>query len=192
MQLSKLSYYSDFVVYPLVLMALTAINIHRVTTWVSGAEWLGACMAGLVLWTLAEYALHRIALHRMSYFSPMHGLHHASPLALIGTPSWISVSVLSAAILVPAWLCFGFNVADGLTVGVMLGYWWYGVVHHVIHHRGNGSSFAYFNELRAWHMRHHYSPKSGNFGVTTSVWDHVFGTAIRAHDRAHDKAAASP
>ena len=37
MQLSKLSYYSDFVVYPLVLVALTAINIHHVT-WASGAE----------------------------------------------------------------------------------------------------------------------------------------------------------
>ena len=34
--------------------------------------------------------------------------------------------------------------------------------------------------LRAWHMRHHYSPKSGNFGVTTRLWDHVFGTAISA------------
>jgi sterol desaturase/sphingolipid hydroxylase (fatty acid hydroxylase superfamily) len=37
-------------------------------------------------------------------------------------------------------------------------------------------------------MRHHYSPKSGNFGVTTSVWDHIFGTAIRVRDKA---AAAS-
>jgi sterol desaturase/sphingolipid hydroxylase (fatty acid hydroxylase superfamily) len=183
MQLSKLSYYSDFVVYPVVLIALTAVNIHHVP-WASGAEWFGAIMAGWVLWTFAEYVLHRIALHRMRYFSPMHGLHHASPLALIGTPSWISVSVLSLAIFVPAWLCVSFNVADGLTVGVMFGYWWYGLVHHVIHHRANKSSPSYFNDLRAWHMRHHYSPKSGNFGVTTSVWDHVFGTAIRVRDKA--------
>ncbi|HEY2633838.1 MAG TPA: hypothetical protein VGI51_03910, partial [Steroidobacteraceae bacterium] len=91
MQLSKLSYYSDFVVYPLVLVALTAINFNH-ATWVSGAEWLGATMVGFTFWTLAEYALHRIALHRMPYFSPMHGLHHASPLAFIGTPSWISVA----------------------------------------------------------------------------------------------------
>lgn len=190
MQLSKLSYYSDFVVYPLVLIALSASNINYVTrasghvTWASAAEWLGAAMAGLVLWTLAEYALHRIALHRMPYFSPMHGLHHASPLAFIGTPSWISVAVLSLVILVPAWACLGFNVANGLTVGVMLGYWWYGVVHHVIHHHTNTSSPSYFNELRAWHMRHHYSPKNGNFGVTTPLWDHVFGTAIRVRDKA--------
>jgi sterol desaturase/sphingolipid hydroxylase (fatty acid hydroxylase superfamily) len=33
-------------------------------------------------------------------------------------------------------------------------------------------------------MRHHYSPRSGNFGVTTSLWDHVFGTAINVRDKA--------
>ena len=176
MQLSKLSYYSDFVVYPLVLVVLAAINFDHIS-WTSGTEWLGAGMVGIVLWTLMEYSLHRIALHRMPYFSPMHGLHHAAPLDFIGTPSWMSVSILCLAILVPAWWCFGFNVADGLTVGVMLGYWWYGIVHHVIHHRANRPSTAYFNKLRAWHMRHHYSPKCGNYGVTTSVWDHVFRTA---------------
>jgi sterol desaturase/sphingolipid hydroxylase (fatty acid hydroxylase superfamily) len=33
-------------------------------------------------------------------------------------------------------------------------------------------------------MRHHYSPKSGNFGVTTRLWDRVFGTAISVRDKA--------
>jgi sterol desaturase/sphingolipid hydroxylase (fatty acid hydroxylase superfamily) len=66
----------------------------------------------------------------------------------------------------------------------MIGYWWYGIVHHVIHHRANKSAPGYFNDLRTWHMRHHYSPKEGNFGVTTPVWDHVFGTAIGVRDKA--------
>jgi sterol desaturase/sphingolipid hydroxylase (fatty acid hydroxylase superfamily) len=131
-----------------------------------------------------EYVLHRIALHRMRFFSPMHGMHHSAPLAFIGTPTWMSVSILCLTLLVPLWLCLGFSVADGFTVGVMLGYWWYGIVHHVIHHRAAKSSSAYFNGLRAWHMRHHYSPKSGNFGVTTRIWDHVFGTAISVRDKA--------
>jgi sterol desaturase/sphingolipid hydroxylase (fatty acid hydroxylase superfamily) len=183
MQLSKLSYYSDFVVYPLVLIALAAPAFNH-ASWTSGTEWFGAAIAGIFFWTLMEYALHRIALHRMAYFSPMHALHHGSPLAFIGTPTWMSVSILCLAILAPAWFCFGFNVADGLTVGVMLGYWWYGVVHHVIHHRANGSSSSYFSNLRAWHMRHHYSPKSGNYGVTTPLWDYVFGTAIELRKRA--------
>jgi sterol desaturase/sphingolipid hydroxylase (fatty acid hydroxylase superfamily) len=113
----------------------------------------------------------------------MHGLHHASPLALIGTPTWMSVSILIFAVLIPAWLSLGFTVADGLTVGVMLGYLWYGTVHHVIHHRA-GDSSPYFNDLRAWHLRHHYSPKDGNFGVTTRFWDRVFGTVIGAGGKA--------
>jgi sterol desaturase/sphingolipid hydroxylase (fatty acid hydroxylase superfamily) len=33
-------------------------------------------------------------------------------------------------------------------------------------------------------MRHHYSPRSGNFGVSTGLWDHVFGTVIGARDKA--------
>jgi sterol desaturase/sphingolipid hydroxylase (fatty acid hydroxylase superfamily) len=179
MQLSKLGYYSDFFIYPAGVVALAAIAVLDMT-WAGAVEWAGAGIAGLVLWTLMEYVLHRHTLHRWRYFSPMHGLHHATPLAFIGTPTWMSVSILCVAIFLPSWWGFGFNVADGLMVGVMSGYWWYGVVHHLIHHRSELASSGYWNELRAWHLRHHYSPKSGNFGVTTAVWDHVFGTAIRA------------
>jgi sterol desaturase/sphingolipid hydroxylase (fatty acid hydroxylase superfamily) len=178
MQLSKTSYYSDFIVYPAVLIALTAAALMH-ASWAGAAEWLAVAMAGFLFWTFAEYVLHRIALHRMPYFSPMHGEHHAAPLAFIGTPTWISVATLGLVIYVPARAWLGFNVADGLTAGVMLGYWWYGLVHHIIHHYRNEPTAPYFNELRAWHMRHHFSPKSGNFGVTTHFWDHVFGTAIR-------------
>ena len=182
MALSKFSYYSDFVVYPITVVALTAVNFKQFT-WHGGREWLGACLAGLVLWTLLEYVLHRIALHWMPIFSPMHSLHHGEPLALIGTPSWISVTVWLSVILLPLWWCVGFNVANGMTVGVMTGYWWYGYVHHVIHHHARKASSAYFSQLRAWHMRHHHSPKRGNFGVTTHVWDYVFGTAIASQGK---------
>jgi sterol desaturase/sphingolipid hydroxylase (fatty acid hydroxylase superfamily) len=177
MQLSKFGYYSDFVVYPVVIITFAALGTLHMTR-ASVSEWLAAIAAGLLLWTLMEYTLHRNALHRWRYFSPMHALHHAAPLAFIGTPTWMSVSILVIAIFVPTWWGFGFNVADGLIVGVMVGYWWYGVVHHVIHHRPQRRPAGYFNNLRTWHMRHHYSPKGGNFGVTTSLWDHVFGTAI--------------
>ena len=174
----KLTYYSDFVVYPVVIVGLAALGVVTHATWVDRTEWLCVGLVGFVAWTLVEYVLHRSVLHKHTYFAPMHGQHHASPLAFIGTPSWISVSVLCLVVLVPTWLWLGFYLADGLTVGVMLGYWWYGLVHHVIHHHANAPSPSYFNNLRAWHMRHHYSPKSGNFGVTTSLWDHVFGTVI--------------
>jgi sterol desaturase/sphingolipid hydroxylase (fatty acid hydroxylase superfamily) len=183
MRPSRLTYYADFVVYPVVIVGLAAVGLTHATRQ-NCTEWLLAAMVGFVTWTLLEYFLHRSILHNKTYFAPMHGEHHAAPLAFIGTPAWVSVSVLSASFLLPVWWWLGFAVADGVTVGVMLGYWWYGVVHHVIHHHPNKPSPSYFNALRAWHMRHHYSPKSGNFGVTTSLWDHVFGTAINVRDKA--------
>jgi sterol desaturase/sphingolipid hydroxylase (fatty acid hydroxylase superfamily) len=179
MRLSKFSYYSDFAIYPVVCAGLAAASV-RGAGWVSGGKWFGALAAGLMLWTFLEYVLHRIAFHSVRWFVPMHGAHHRAPLAFIGTPTWLSVSVLGSAIGIPTWLYFGFGIAGGLTVGVMAGYWWYGIVHHVIHHHAHKRSNAYFSELRAWHMRHHYSPRSGNFGVTTGLWDHVFGTVIGA------------
>jgi sterol desaturase/sphingolipid hydroxylase (fatty acid hydroxylase superfamily) len=183
MQLSKASYYSDFVVYPVAVIALTGINFSHLT-WLSGREWLGAVIAGMVGWTLLEYFIHRFALHWSAYFSPMHALHHGAPVDYIGTPSWISVTVWSGAVLLPAWYLAGFNFADGLTVGIMIGYWWYGTVHHVIHHHADRPTSPYFKELRAWHMRHHHSPKQGNFGVTLPLWDYVFRTAIRNRGKA--------
>ena len=177
MRPSKLTYYADFVVYPVVIVGLAAVGaVH--STWHSLPAWLCLAVVGFLIWTLLEYILHRAVLHQKTYFAPMHGEHHAAPLSFIGTPPWVSVSVLTAIFLLPVWRWAGFDVADGLTVGVMTGYWWYGVVHHILHHHANTSSPSYFNRLRAWHMRHHYSPKGGNFGVTTPLWDRVFGTTI--------------
>jgi sterol desaturase/sphingolipid hydroxylase (fatty acid hydroxylase superfamily) len=178
MALSKFTYYSDFVVYPIVVISLVGANARHAAAGRNGEEWLGACLAGVVVWTFLEYAIHRIALHRMPVFSPMHSLHHGAPLAYIATPSWVSVSVWLSVFGLPLWWLAGFNVADGIMVGIMTGYWWYGYVHHVIHHHAHKPSSPYFSELRAWHMRHHHSPKRGNFGVTTRLWDYVFGTAI--------------
>jgi sterol desaturase/sphingolipid hydroxylase (fatty acid hydroxylase superfamily) len=191
MQLSKFSYYSDFVVYPIAVTALIAADL-RYAVEPDGRLWLGtwllACASGAAVWTLLEYGLHRVALHFMAYFSPMHALHHADPLGLIGTPSWISITVWLSVVLLPVYFWLGFNVANGATVGIMLGYWWYGIVHHVIHHHARKSSLdgdrSYFDKLRAWHMRHHHSPKHGNFGVTSPLWDHVFRTTISARRKA--------
>jgi sterol desaturase/sphingolipid hydroxylase (fatty acid hydroxylase superfamily) len=177
MQLTKFAYYADYVAYPLVIVGLSAAALVG-ATWTSAAEWCLAAVLGVALWTLMEYVLHRIALHRIAYFIPMHGLHHSSPLAFVGTPTWFSILTLSCAILAPTWFALGFTVASGLTAGVMFGYTLYGILHHLIHHRRNSPSPSFLNGLRTWHMRHHFSPQKGNFGVTTALWDHVFGTAI--------------
>jgi sterol desaturase/sphingolipid hydroxylase (fatty acid hydroxylase superfamily) len=190
MQLSKLGYYADFVIYPVVMVGLAAATLAAAPP-DSVAKWLGAGVAGLLLWTLMEYALHRIALHAFGIFVPMHTRHHQAPLDFVGTPTWMSLAILTAAVWLPTWLGLGAVVAGGLFGGVILGYWWYGIVHHLIHHRATKPMRRYFSGLRAHHLRHHYSPKRGNFGVTTAFWDHVFGTAIDASLGSQRKDAVS-
>ena len=178
MILSKTSYYADFWLYPPVLLGLAATGLAG-ADWRAAGVWLGLAIAGFVFWTFLEYLLHRVALHYMPYFSPMHGVHHAAPLAYVGTPTWISFCVWGSFVFAPAWWVGGLPLATSLTFGVMLGYFWYGLVHHLIHHHRNSPTGNYFNRLRTWHMRHHYWPNQGNFGVTTSLWDRIFGTQIR-------------
>ena len=177
MRLSKINYYLDFVVYPIAIAVLAAVSLEWGNWWLD-AQWFGACVAGAGAWTLLEYWLHRIALHKIRYFVPMHALHHRKPLDFVGTPTWLSLSVLTGAIFLPAWRIVGFTIASGLTAGVMIGYLWYGLIHHGIHHYRGRSMPPYLERSRVRHLRHHYSPRRGNFGVTTSLWDHAFGTAI--------------
>lgn len=179
MQLSKFDYYSDYVAYPILIAVLGGTALVT-----SGRQevlgWCAAIVAGFTFWTFAEYWIHRVVLHWMPYFSPMHGEHHAAPLAFIGTPTWISMLTLGGVILAPAWLLFGFAVGSGLFIGVSIGYIWYGTVHHAIHHDGRAFGRDLLHAARLRHLKHHYRPQEGNFGVTTGLWDHVFGTALTA------------
>jgi hypothetical protein len=65
MRPSKLNYYSDFVVYPVVIVGLAAIGVAR-ASWADRTEWLCVGVAGFLLWTLVEYVLHRYVLHEQT------------------------------------------------------------------------------------------------------------------------------
>ncbi len=179
MQLSKTAYYADFAIYALAvgtLLALAALS----GDWRGRDAWLIASLAGFAAWTLLEYVLHRFVLHRVPLIAPMHGAHHISPRAFIGTPTWMTLALFLLVVFLPAWRGFSLNVASGLTAGVMAGFLWYGILHHSIHHGRPRAIASQFRELARRHRRHHYSRQSGNFGVTTGLWDWVFGTRLAA------------
>ena len=59
----------------------------------------------------------------------------------------------------------------------MLGYVWYLVVHDAVHRRHlKHGSLLYRTKMH--HALHHYAKVRGNYGVTSSFWDHTFGTNI--------------
>jgi sterol desaturase/sphingolipid hydroxylase (fatty acid hydroxylase superfamily) len=140
-------------------------------------SWLVALIVGAFTWTLAEYVLHRGLGHRRGAknpFSVEHLKHHATVTWF--APTWkkaIAAAAVLAATGAPLYRAFGL---DGLaaSAGFALTYVAYEAIHRRLHtHRGFG---AYGRWARRHHLHHHFSRPRLNHGVTTPIWDWVFGT----------------
>jgi sterol desaturase/sphingolipid hydroxylase (fatty acid hydroxylase superfamily) len=180
MLLSKTAYYADFAVYAAAIVGLILLAALD-PDWGERFTWLAAFGGGMAGWTLLEYLLHRFVLHRLPIVSDMHAAHHASPRALVGTPTWLSIAILWVVIFLPMWSRYSFNLASGVITGVMTGFLWYGIVHHAIHHRRPRFLASRLTTSIHRHLVHHYSERPHNFGVTTPLWDYLFGTAAPRH-----------
>jgi len=176
MKMSKLGYFSEFLLFPPLILLATFLAF-RSSIPPRPAALAGVYTAGLIGWTLIEYLLHRVVFHHAPVLARIHKAHHHSPQELIGTPGWVSVLLGVVLVASPAWAALGFDLGTAATAGLVTGYLWFVFVHYAIHHwRPRRGSYLYRARLR--HARHHYLSDCGNFGVTTGAWDHVFGTAL--------------
>jgi sterol desaturase/sphingolipid hydroxylase (fatty acid hydroxylase superfamily) len=132
---------------------------------------------GAFVWTLAEYALHRGLGHRRGLRNPFtmeHLKHHADPNYF--APSWkkaIAAALISCAVAPPLGLAFGGPGIAG-AAGFVITYLAYEIIHRRLHtHPG---STRYGRWARSHHLFHHFSRPRLNHGVTTPLWDWVFGT----------------
>ena len=116
MRLSKASYFADFFVYPpaVALLMVAALWLGAPGSW---KESLIACLAGIAVWTLLEYLIHRFVLHEVRYFAQMHDMHHADPAGFVGTPTWLSMCMICCGALLPLWWEAGLGRASGITAG---------------------------------------------------------------------------
>jgi sterol desaturase/sphingolipid hydroxylase (fatty acid hydroxylase superfamily) len=178
MRLSKAGYFADFFIYPPFFLMLLAGAASR-TASLAWVIWAIACVLGIAIWTLIEYLVHRYIFHQVRYFSEMHEMHHDSPAELIGSPTWLSLAIVCFGVLLPLWWQTNFEIAGGLTAGLIVGYLWYVTVHHATHH-WQAAPASYLYRVKRHHLVHHYSRQPCNFGVTGAFWDRVFGTARRA------------
>ena len=144
-------------------------------------------LGGWVLWTLAEYLLHRFLFHyhprterlkRMFFL--MHGVHHAQPLCKTRAvmPPVMSIPL---AILFFGFFHLFFEIAIGrpmwfspVFAGYVGGYVVYDMMHFTLHH--SKSKNAYVLMCRFQHMQHHGTCPTMRFGVSSPLWDYVFGT----------------
>lgn len=181
MKMSKLGYFFEFVLFPPFVLIATLLAF-RSSIPPQPVIWTIVFGAGLAAWTLIEYWLHRVLFHHAPILSRIHERHHHSPQDLIGTPAWASMMIGLIAVAIPSWAALGFDLGTSATAGLVTGYLWYVFVHYATHHwRPRPGSYLYRARLR--HARHHHLSHSENFGVTTGIWDQIFGTALEARTR---------
>jgi dihydroceramide fatty acyl 2-hydroxylase len=143
---------------------------------------IGYAICGYLLWTLAEYWIHRGIFH----FEPeqgfgarlhwiIHGVHHDhpnDPMRLVMPPS-VSVPLSSlfclgfyAVLGAPWWLAF--------SAGFLAGYLIYDMMHYHLHHHMPKSALG--KKLRELHMRHHFQDDTKGYGISAPYWDKAFRT----------------
>lgn len=132
--------------------------------------------AGLLWWSLLEYLLHRFLFHRKNrLFGRRHLQHHARvkerPLALAPWPSAVLGAVLHA---VPLFAFLEASIAAPFFGGFLVGYLVYEYVHYAVHYHRQRTPMGRW--LRSYHLLHHHKTPKARYGVTSPVWDLVFGT----------------
>jgi dihydroceramide fatty acyl 2-hydroxylase len=136
--------------------------------------------AGTLLWSLAEYLLHRFVFHlvvdtevgRRIHFL-LHGVHHDYPRDRDRL-----VMPLGASVPLGVSFYFIFRAAFGpaslaLFGGFVIGYLAYDGLHWAIHRFPLRAPYLHF--IRRHHLLHH-SHEDRGFGVSSPLWDVVFRT----------------
>jgi sterol desaturase/sphingolipid hydroxylase (fatty acid hydroxylase superfamily) len=136
-------------------------------------------LLGALSWSLLEYCIHRWlghhpALRSRNLFGTEHTAHHKKPA--YQSPLWLKglAALGFAAITGPvAWWVAG-SAGVAWLVGLLVAYGAYEVLHSLEHlWEGIG---PYSRWARAHHFHHHFHNPASNHGVTSPVWDVVFGT----------------
>ncbi|MBB4917477.1 sterol desaturase family protein [Streptosporangium saharense] len=142
---------------------------------------LGWFALGVALWTLLEWFIHGRLGHRRgarNRFAVEHAKHHATPQYIAGwTLKFLIVTPVALVLWALVTPVLGRPDAAGLVAGLTLMYLYYELVHRLIHRRPPRSRYGRW--LRIHHVHHHFHGPRTNLGVTSPIWDRVFGTYVR-------------
>ena len=164
------------------LLSATAAHTYASATIVPAGFLIGA-----FLWTLAEYTLHRFLFHHKPgnafqerLFFLFHGIHHAQPQVKTRLVMPLPVSIPMALLFYGLFaLVFGTLLKSPqwvapLMSGFLVGYLVYDLTHYATHHFA--MRWGYAKYIKRHHMQHHYKDPGTRFGVSSPLWDWVFGT----------------
>jgi len=157
----------------------------------------GCFLGGMFFWSFFEYIMHRFAFHyvaeserAMKFVYILHGNHHEYPrdkerLFMPPVPSLIISSTLFMLMYLIAGLFGASNYVFSFFPGFLLGYLIYGTMHYAIH--AWNPPFKWMKGLWRNHHLHHYKNTELGFGVSSTLWDHLFGTMFNLKKEKEDK-----
>lgn len=140
---------------------------------------LALLAAAYGLWSFMEYVLHRFAFHERrgaNYGSREHLRHHARRdySFFKNWEAWLGVLAVGGLLYLPGWWLAGALGGWSLGAGFVAAYFTYEGIHAVAHVRGPRTRYGRW--FRKHHFHHHFAEPLRNQGVTTPLWDHLFGT----------------
>ncbi len=141
---------------------------------------IGASILGILTWSLLEYLIHRWVAHARGFwhatpFGQEHTRHHAEGDYFAPTSRKALAAIFIMALISPLAIVLT-NVVPGavFTASLVITYVAYEFLHRRLHtHMGNT---AYGRWARHHHFHHHFVDPRTNHGVTSPLWDIVFGT----------------
>ena len=142
-------------------------------------------IAGIFIWSLTEYVMHRFLFHykpssnfgkRLHFI--FHGVHHDYPN---DTKRLVMAPTVSIPLAVLYYYLFktliGIEAVAPFFSGFVFGYLFYDMKHYAIHH------FSFKNgiwlKIKKNHMIHHYQDDDHGFGVSSKFWDIIFRTDFK-------------
>jgi sterol desaturase/sphingolipid hydroxylase (fatty acid hydroxylase superfamily) len=141
----------------------------------------GLFFAGLITFTWVEYLAHRYVFHMATYTTwrekfqyTMHGVHHEFPKDKdrLAMPPLLSITI-STILLLLFRLIIGDYVFAFLP-GFLTGYAAYLSVHYMVHAYQPPKNFLRYLWIN--HGTHHYKNGEMVFGVSSPLWDYIYGT----------------
>ena len=171
---------------PVAIYFLTRAVITRAAD-VSAVYLPAGFLLGVLLWSFTEYTLHRFVFHykprsprqeRIIFL--FHGIHHAQPQCKtrLVMPPAVSIPL---SLIYYGLLSLILGTLLGLSQwiwpiysGLVIGYLAYDLTHYATHHFPMRHGYLKF--LKRYHMQHHYKTPNLRFGVSSPLWDLVFGT----------------
>ena len=138
--------------------------------------------SGFLFWTFTEYMVHRFLYHTESESETLnniqfkgHTIHHQHPI----DPSRLAMPPLPSIILSSLFLGLFYLImgiwAVAFWSGFIAGYLVY-ITFHYYQHQIKTPRIPTLKKLWLYHQIHHYSNPYAAFGVSTLLWDYVFGT----------------